>query len=46
MVGKTEVVVFNHDFEGWTLQDGGPSAANPELDSWSCQAVLSLAHER
>jgi hypothetical protein len=33
MVGKTEVVVFNRGFEDTTLQDGSPSAANPELGS-------------
>jgi hypothetical protein len=32
MAGKTEVVVFNHDFERQTSQEGSPSAANPELD--------------
>jgi hypothetical protein len=31
MADKTEVVVFNHDFEDATSQEGCPSAANPEL---------------
>ena len=31
MASKTEVVVFNHDFEGESSQVGGPTAANPEL---------------
>jgi hypothetical protein len=31
MASKAEVVVFNHDFEERSSQDGSPSAANPEL---------------
>jgi hypothetical protein len=33
MVGKTAVVVYNHDCEAVTSQSGCPSAANPELGS-------------
>jgi hypothetical protein len=32
-VNKIEVVVFNHDFEEGTSQEGSPSAANPVLGS-------------
>jgi hypothetical protein len=44
MAGKTEVVVFTHDFEEGSSKAGGPSAANPELASagWHpcCAAML------
>jgi hypothetical protein len=35
MVDKTEVVVFNHDFEVTTSRQGGPAAANPKLGSYA-----------